>query len=247
MSDSNLAPQASNIVKVPINQLRPNLYNPNQQNIDSFDLLIKSIQEDGFTLPVIVNSGIANPHLKDMIIDGEHRWRAALVLAMPEVPVIYKDMDEAMMRASTLRHNKARGHHDALLEAQVIKGLAGEMSLDELSQGLNIDAVELDIMLSKAQDFTSMEDVASLSEEASLEELAGQGLTGDNAQIVAHRHGIISSGDVLNQQNNAQAKHESGQNVRVELIYAGVQAEIMRTIVAKHKTAHEAIQFLVGE
>jgi len=221
MSDSNLALASTNVVKVPVYQLKPNQYNPNQQNVDSFDLLIKSIQEDGFTLPVIVNSGITHPHLRDMIIDGEHRWRAALVLAMPEVPVIYKDMDEAMMRASTLRHNKARGHHDALLEAQVIKGLAGEMSLDELSQGLNIDSVELDIMLSKAEDFTSMEDVASLSEEASLDELAGQGLTGDNAQIVAHRHGIIGSGAVLNAQNNVQAKQEAGQFVRVELIYSG--------------------------
>ena len=62
MSDSNLALASTNVVKVPVYQLKPNQYNPNQQNVDSFDLLIKSIQEDGFTLPVIVNSGITHPH-----------------------------------------------------------------------------------------------------------------------------------------------------------------------------------------
>ena len=53
--------------------IRPNAYNPNRQSDDEFLLLCKSIVDDGFTDAIIVN--------KDRtIIDGEHRWTAAVVL-----------------------------------------------------------------------------------------------------------------------------------------------------------------------
>lgn len=236
----------SKIVAVPTSQLKNNPYNPNQQSVDSFTLLCKSIEEDGFTLPVIVNSGITHPHLKDMIIDGEHRWRAALVLAMPEVPVVYKDMDEASMRTATLRHNKARGHHDALLEAQVLKSLVGEIGVQELSEGLNIDPVALDVMLDKASDYTSMSDLASLNEAETLEMLESQGLTGEAASTIAHRHGIIDSTEELSKQNNAQLSNESGQNVRIDFVYSGEEAAFMRSLVGKYGSARETVMALVS-
>lgn len=235
----------NDIVKVPVSQLKTNSYNPNQQSLDNFELLCKSIQEDGFTLPVVVNSGITDESLRDMIIDGEHRWRAALVLAMPEVPIIYKDMSEGEMRASTLRHNKARGHHDHLLEAQIIKELVGEIGVEELSAHLNMDSVELDIMLEKANDFTSMEDVALVTEGEILDQLATQGLTGENAKIVAKRHGMIGADAVLENENRVQLSNEAGQNIRVELIYSGEEAEYMRGVVLKHESAHNAILYFV--
>jgi len=217
------------------------------ENIDSFSLLVKSIEEDGFTLPVIVNSGVSSPHLKDMIIDGEHRWRAAQVLGMQAVPVVYKDEDEAQMRTSTLRHNKARGHHDALLEAKVLNDLVGEIGVDELSSGLNLDPVELEVMVEKAKDFTSMQDLSALSEPELLIGLASQNLTGENAQIVAARHGMIDAKNVLNQQNSDQLTAEAGQSVRIELIYHGEDADFIRSVVAKHGSAHTALLYLCSE
>lgn len=229
------------VVKVPTLALRNNLYNPNQQSIDSFDLLVKSIETDGFTLPVVVNSGESDPALRNMIIDGEHRWRAAQVLEMAEVPVVYKDMDEAQMRASTLRHNKARGHHDVLLESKVLRELAQEVGTDELMEGLNLDAVELDVMLTNANSYTDAEDMAQLTEGEVLEGLAEQGLTGENAKTVAHRHAIIGSKDELAKSDKTTLSNESGQSVRIEFIYSGQDADYMRAFVRKMRSAREAI------
>lgn len=235
------------IVSVPVDELKPNTYNPNQQNVDDFDLLVKSIEEDGFTLPVVVNSGETDAKLHNVIIDGEHRWRAAQVLGMPAVPVIYKDMDEGTMRASTLRHNKARGKHDAMLESKVLADLVGEIGADELSSSLNLDPVELDVMMSKALDFTSLEDLAALGEDDALETLAGRNVTGDNAQIVAKRHAMIDSKNALSQQNSNQLANEAGKTVRVELIYHGDDAEFMRKFVGQFTNSREAILSLCSQ
>lgn len=235
------------VVKVPVGQLRPNTYNPNRQNVQSFDLLVKSIQADGFTLPVIVNSGETCPHLKDVIIDGEHRWRAALVLSMTHVPVIYKDMDEGQMRTATIRHNKARGHHDALLEAHVLKELVGEVDPGELAEALNLDKVELDVMLQRANDYTDLSDLAALNEDVVMEELGNQGLEGEEARVVAHRHAMIDSKKTLGEQDRQTLASEDGHNVRVELIYSGEQAEFIRRLVASYGSAHDAIIGVIGE
>lgn len=235
------------VVKVLTTSLRPNVYNPNQQSLDSFELLVKSIEEDGFTLPVVVNSGETNSALRNMIIDGEHRWRAAQVLEMIEVPVVFKDMDEAEMRASTIRHNKARGHHDPLLEAQVLKELVGQMDVEELKASLNLDDVEMSVMLDKAESFTSADDIAQLIEGENLDELASQNLTGEHAQTVARRHAIIDSGGKLSEQDSQTLENESGQNVRIELIYSGEAAEFMRSFVRNAGSPREAILSLVSK
>jgi len=102
---------------VPIDRLKPNWYNPNRQSEHEFELLTKSMQEDGFTQPVVA--------LKDgTIVDGEHRWRAAQVIGYKDIPVVFVDMSPEQMRISTLRHNRARGKEDTTLVARVIKDLA---------------------------------------------------------------------------------------------------------------------------
>jgi ParB/RepB/Spo0J family partition protein len=94
---------------VDIDRLRPNTYNPNQQTVNDFEMLVESMRDDGFTVPILVNDGGVDPSLKDMIIDGEHRWRAGKVLGMKKVPVVWESVDQAGMRIDTLRHNEARG------------------------------------------------------------------------------------------------------------------------------------------
>ena len=233
------------IKEVPTQDLKPNAYNPNQQTAESFELLIKSIQEDGFTLPILVNSGDSHPAMKNMIADGEHRWRAATVIGMPTVPVIYKDLDEAGMRTATIRHNLARGHHDAMMEANVLKELVIEVGDQQVREGLNIDPVELDVMMKAAEDFTSMEDLAELTKDDVLEHLGEQGLEGDQAEAVARRHAMIDRDDELRKQDGQSFSKDKGKNVRIEFVYAGEQSELMREVVGRHKNAHDAILELV--
>ena len=51
--------------------VKPNAYNPNRQSEHDFELLLRSMEDNGFTMPILVNKKTME------IIDGEHRWRAA--------------------------------------------------------------------------------------------------------------------------------------------------------------------------
>ena len=68
--------------------VKPNSYNPNRQSDRDFELLLKSMKEDGFTQPVIVQKSTGE------IVDGEHRWRASQALGMEKIPVVYVEMTD---------------------------------------------------------------------------------------------------------------------------------------------------------
>ena len=126
---------------VPVGRLKANPYNPNRQSDHDFQLLLSSMEEDGFTTPILVNKE------DNVIVDGEHRWRAAQVLGMIEIPVVYVDMGAAQMRLSTVRHNVARGSHDVLLEGALLRDLEQLGALDWAQQALGMDDVEMQVML----------------------------------------------------------------------------------------------------
>lgn len=126
---------------VSIDSIYPNPYNPNRQSEHEFDLLKKSILEDGFTQPVIIQKS------SRMIVDGEHRWRALNQLGLKEIPVVSVEMNDQQMRIATLRHNRARGSEDIELSIQVLRDLRELGGLDKAVESLEIDDVELQAML----------------------------------------------------------------------------------------------------
>lgn len=93
--------------------LKPNEYNPNVHSVKSFDLLIKSLSLFGFTQPIVARKGT------NVIIDGEHRWRAASILDYEYVPVTFIELTDEEMRIATIIHNKARGHEDIELVTKI--------------------------------------------------------------------------------------------------------------------------------
>lgn len=112
---------------VPIEQIRPNEYNPNAVAPPEMRLLYDSIKEDGYTMPIVCYYN-AEDDMYD-IVDGFHRYRIMLEhddIRMREggmlpVSVIDKPIDERM--ASTIRHNRARGSHDVDLMSNIISEL----------------------------------------------------------------------------------------------------------------------------
>lgn len=129
---------------VPVNSIIPNEYNPNRQSDHDFELLLKSIEEDGFTQPIVCVRR-EDGNLK--IVDGEHRWRAGSTLGMTEVPVVITPMTEAQAKIATLRHNRARGSEDLELTANLIKDLEQLGALDWAQDSLQLDTKELEMML----------------------------------------------------------------------------------------------------
>lgn len=125
---------------VPVDFLKPNAYNPNRQTEQDFDLLIRSMEEDGFTQPILaLPSGI--------IIDGEHRWRAAMHLGYEKVPVVFSDMGAEQMRIATLRHNRARGTEDIELTSQLLRDLEKLGALDYAKDELLLSDTEVQRLL----------------------------------------------------------------------------------------------------
>lgn len=153
---------------VSVADIKPNTYNPNRQSDHDFELLIKSMLEDGFTQPILCQKKTGE------FVDGEHRWMSAIVLhhlqkngidvtskniiearadiqkildPSLEVPIVYVDMPMEQMKISTIRHNKARGSHDIELEAQVLRDLRELGALDWAQDSLMMDDIEMERML----------------------------------------------------------------------------------------------------
>lgn len=134
---TNKSLEVLKIEYVDVGILNPNSYNPNRQSEHEFELLCRSITEDGFTQPVIVmREG-------NVIVDGEHRWRAARHLGYEQIPVVFVDMTPEQMRISTLRHNRARGSEDVDLVANVLRDLRDLGALDWAQDSLMLDDIEV--------------------------------------------------------------------------------------------------------
>lgn len=122
---------------VDIGSIKPNSYNPNRQSAHDFELLKRSMGEDGFTQPIIVQEGT------NTIVDGEHRWRCAADLGYTQVPIVRVPMTPEQMKIATLRHNRARGSEDMELVGQVMRDLRELGALDWAADSLMLDDVEI--------------------------------------------------------------------------------------------------------
>lgn len=124
------------IVYRPTDALAPNDYNPNIMTDELFQFLVKQIQEKGFRQPIIIKPD-------DEIIDGEHRWRAAKQLGLPEVPCIIIEEEREVQMISTITMNRTRGQMHPLKFAEVIHDLHKTYTLPELESLLGYEKVEL--------------------------------------------------------------------------------------------------------
>ena len=137
---------------VPVGDLKPNDYNPNRQSDHDFELLLRSMREDGFTQPVVALKATK------IIVDGEHRWRAGQALGYTEIPVVYVDMTPEQARIATLRHNRARGSEDVELAASVLRDLVQLGATEWAQESLMLSDEEMERLL---EDIPAPEALAS--------------------------------------------------------------------------------------
>ncbi len=113
--------------------LHPNRWNPNEQSEETFNQLVQEIREDGFDHPLnvipIESSQYGAGHY--WIIGGEHRWRAATLLGLKEVPCyIHTDWDEDQAKIKTVRRNILSGNLNARKFTDLVTELSGSYGLD---------------------------------------------------------------------------------------------------------------------
>ena len=138
--------KALDITYVTHDKIVPNTYNPNRQSDDEFELLKRSMTEDGFTQPIVC---VQHEDQEGMyrIVDGEHRWRCSKELGYQEIPIVVTPMTYEQARIATLRHNRARGSEDIELTSEVLRDLENLGALDWAQDSLMMDDLELQRML----------------------------------------------------------------------------------------------------
>jgi ParB-like chromosome segregation protein Spo0J len=106
----------SNVIWVPVEKVHANDYNPNNVASSELRLLYVSILHDGYTQPIVTIRDEDNDRW--IIVDGFHRY--TIIKRYPDiydrtkgmVPiVVLVDKTPNDLRASTIRHNRARGKH----------------------------------------------------------------------------------------------------------------------------------------
>jgi len=126
-----------------------NDYNPNNVAPPEMELLHTSIQEDGYTQPIVVyeHDGIYE------VVDGFHRNRVGKeyedirerIHGYLPVTIINDDRHEKADRiASTIRHNRARGKHQVEAMSDIVLELKRRNWSDEkIGRELGMDADEV--------------------------------------------------------------------------------------------------------
>lgn len=128
---------------IPIDKIVANDYNPNRVAPPEMKLLKKSIEEDGYTMPIVVYYDKENDIYE--IVDGFHRYRCAVeYFNLKEIPatIISKDLSNRM--ASTIRHNRARGQHQIKSMSDIVLDLVSQGWDDfKIADHLGMDAEEV--------------------------------------------------------------------------------------------------------
>lgn len=138
-----------------------NDYNPNSVAPPEMELLHTSIQEDGYTQPIVVyqHDGIYE------VVDGFHRNRVGKeykdihdrIHGYLPVTVINDDRNEKADRiASTIRHNRARGKHKVEAMSDIVLDLKKRNWSDsKIAKELGMDADEV-LRLAQIQGLAEM-------------------------------------------------------------------------------------------
>lgn len=117
-----------------------NNYNPNRVSDDKMQLLKQSILDNGFAFPVIVIYD--NERELFVVIDGFHRYTitGADWLDLDYVPVAVLNHDISKRMMATWQFNKARGHHEVDIDAELIRALIEQgIGEDDIASHLGID------------------------------------------------------------------------------------------------------------
>jgi ParB-like chromosome segregation protein Spo0J len=124
---SNFKSPVYNVLRVHIDKVQANDYNPNKVAPPEMELLETSIWEDGYTQPVVTYYDSELD--KYIVVDGFHRYTilktSKRVHEREEghLPVVVIDKHISDRMASTIRHNRARGSHNIDLMSNIVSEL----------------------------------------------------------------------------------------------------------------------------
>ena len=142
------------IVYISIDRLLPHEDNPNVMSESVFDALVEKMRKEGFDEPLLVRASPSKDGFYD-IGSGHHRWKAAKVLGILEVPCIVKQWSDAQLRLELTSRNVLRGKitNKAALQklyGEVVKDFKGDTALAQKAMGFH-EPKALDRLLEDAK------------------------------------------------------------------------------------------------
>ena len=147
---SPLKHQPVDFVKwVKTEDMEGNEYNPNHVDKQNQKLLIHSITEDGYTMPIVTNP--EDDIIK--IVDGYHRRKSIIMSKeiktsthgyLPISIIRESRRDKKSRIASTVRHNRARGVHSVEIMSDLVVELVRKGWCDaEIAEHMGMNADEV--------------------------------------------------------------------------------------------------------
>lgn len=113
------------IFDVPLDDIVLSPDNPNEQDEETFDRLVEGIKEDGFNEPVHIVPVTSGEHKgKYMMASGEHRFKAAKMLDMKEIPaVIMEGWDDDKRKMELVAKNMLHGNINPMKFTKLVDNL----------------------------------------------------------------------------------------------------------------------------
>lgn len=132
-----------NVKMVDIDKVVANDYNPNKVAPPEMRLLKHSIEEDGYTQPIVTYYDKEQDIY--IVVDGFHRYRCAKeYFHLKQIPIVTIDKDLENRMASTIRHNRARGTHQIIDMSHIVITLTQNgWTEEEISKHLGMELDEI--------------------------------------------------------------------------------------------------------
>lgn len=138
------------VLWVPNDLVQGNYYNPNSVAPPEMKLLEHSIEQDGYTQPIVTYS---ENHTTHVIVDGFHRNRVGKESVtirkrvMDHLPIVIINdnrTDKGDRIAATIRHNRARGKHQVEAMSDIVIELKRRnWNDDKIGRELGMDPDEV--------------------------------------------------------------------------------------------------------
>lgn len=183
-------------ILLPVNQIRPNPYQP-RKIFDQKALaeLASSIEEHGVFTPILVKKSIHGYEL----IAGERRLRASKLAGKSEIPAILVDFDDQQMMEISLLENIQREDLNVIEEAK---------AYDQLIRSLHYTQEQLASRVGK-----SREHIANLLRLLKLPDEVSQ-MVIDKKLSMGHVRALLSLKDEESMKKFARQAYEQGWSVR---------------------------------
>jgi len=105
---------------IPIDAIQPNTWNPNVMPADIYKALLEDMKAGGLNAIDTISVRPTGDG-RYQIINGEHRWKAALELGWKEIRCEVLSVTESEAKAINYRQNRERGTIDPFKEAELFK------------------------------------------------------------------------------------------------------------------------------